>query len=65
MITGRIGVGFVIALWMLMETFSLVASAAENSPDAGANLTATKLIERMDRLENRDRSGSTGCQPEA
>lgn len=53
MITGRIGVGFVIALWMLMETFSLVASAAENSPDAGANLTATKLIERMDRLENR------------
>ena len=53
MITGRIGVGIVIGLWMLMETFSLVANAGENTPDAGPNLTTTKLIERMDRLENR------------
>ena len=48
MTTSRIGIGFAIALWMLIGPFSLVSSAGENSPDA-----ATKLIERMDRLENR------------
>jgi hypothetical protein len=53
MTIGRIGVGFVIALWILMEMFALVASAGENSPDTGSNPAVTKLIERMNRLEYR------------
>src|SRR5208282_1456345 len=53
MTTGRIGVGFVIVLWMLMEAFSVVASANENIPNTSPDLTATKLIERLGRLENR------------
>ena len=52
MTTGRIGVGCVIVL-LLMETFSLVAGADESRPDAAPNLAAGRLLERMDRLENR------------
>jgi hypothetical protein len=48
MMTGRIGVGFLIVLLMLLETFPLVAGAGENSSDAGTNVIATRLIQRMD-----------------
>jgi hypothetical protein len=53
MMTGRIGVGFLIVLLMLLETFPPVAGAGENRSDAGTNVLATRLIQRMDRLENR------------
>ena len=51
MTTGRIGVGLVIV--MLIQAFPLVATASEDRLDAaGPDLTRTKLIERMDRLES-------------
>jgi hypothetical protein len=59
MTTGRIGVGVVFFSWLLMGTFASVAAGGEGSADVGTNRTATKqidaikLIERMDRLEER------------
>ncbi len=53
MTTGRIGIGLVILVWMMMETFATIAWAGEGSPESAVGLAANKLIERMDRLESR------------
>jgi hypothetical protein len=58
MVTGRLGMGLVIASsWLLIGTLTSFAVSSEN-PDAAANpvytnSAANKLVERMDRLENR------------
>ena len=51
MTTGRTGAGLMMVFCVLMVASG--ARAAANLPDAGASDASAKILERMDRLENR------------
>jgi len=53
MTIGRVQVWLVMTLWVSMQLFPLMADAGGSAPDASADTSAAKLLERMDRLENR------------